>query len=126
MSDDLRTSAEIDDSADDPEDWTVLPPEVDTEGDVDDDLLEAVEAAVDDEPNTLDAPRLRTPESVGREDGHAVAFLVCRFNEIPTSDGQWLPPYRAREDFRAALREHLPDGYQFEDVNNGLTGFYES
>jgi len=38
----------------------------------------------------------------------------------------WKAPYQAREKFDAALREHLPDRWVAEAVNNGTTGFYDA
>ncbi|AGC65574.1 putative capsid protein VP18 [Haloarcula hispanica virus PH1] len=106
--------------------FEVLPPEVAAEDRVPDAVVEAVEAAVADEPNTLVEPRIQGhgPET------HGVASLYATYQEQPAigDDGDllgWKAPYQAREDFDAALREHLPDGYAIEAVNNGQTAFYE-
>lgn len=118
MSADLRRSAEI-------EDGRVLPPEVEIRGGPFVAVLDAVRAALDAEPNSLDEPVL----TEGGDREHHVARLTARYNEIPhTADGElvgWLPPYRAREEFDAALREALPDDVAFEAQNSHTTVFYE-
>ena len=55
-----------------------------------------------------------------------MATLGATFNELPVlgPDGGepagWLPPYRAREDFGAALADALPDDVRHE-IQNGHT-----
>lgn len=115
--DDYRASAEVDDSADDPADWTVLPPTLRVEGDVAEELEDAVESAIEAEPNAVDGPKLWAAEEYhnGPPDRH-VAVVAASFNEQPAGNGEWLPAYRSREDFGRALREELPDGYDYEEA----------
>lgn len=109
-----RRTAEVTD------DFDLLPPTTAVRGDVPVELVEAVDAALAAEPNAVDDPKLR------RDDDGPV-LLDCSFNELPVSapDGTvdgWLAPYRAREDFLAALDV---DGYDVEAVNDNRLGFYE-
>lgn len=115
--DDRRRTATVTD------DFELLPPEVDVRGDVPDDVRQAVEAAIDEEPNALDNPVLHAA------DDHRVAYLTASYNERPAMTeagevGGWLPPYRSSEDFHDALREALPDGVEQEIGNDHRTDFY--
>jgi len=110
--------------------YEVLPPELGaaTES-VPTELVEAVEAALDDAPNTLVEPRVRPAGESDSE--HYVAKLFATYQELPALDDSgdlrgWKAPYQAREKFDAALREHLPDRWVAEAVNNGTTGFYDA
>ena len=116
------------------DDGEILPPEVQTRRSqgrdpVRSDLVEAVEAALEKEPNTLNGPIL-WPAKTYKEDSpdHCVAYLSCNFNEIAKMDGDtpvWLPPYRAREEFEAALRPALPDDLEMGAQSEHVLVFYE-
>lgn len=129
MSDNVRSRAEVVETDDG---YEVRPPTVRREGDVPDALLEAVYAAVDDEPHTVADPALASAESgsdYSEQREHHVAYFYANYQEQPVvgDDGEirgWRAPYQAREDFDAALREHLPDGYTFEARDNSTTTFY--
>ena len=123
MSDERRETAEVTD------DGELLPPTVAVEGAPPQGVREAVVAAVEENPNTLDAPKVYDDEAGPRDRDHAVAYMSARFNELPEvgPGGElrgWLPPYRAREQFTATLREELPEGVAYELENGGLLGFY--
>jgi hypothetical protein len=116
---DRRTSAEISDDLS-----TIRPPEVAVAGEPPADVVQAVEAAVEDEPNALDRPDVHE-----ESDGACAATLRCRFNEIPQigSDGAveaWLAPYRSRQKVLAALCDHLPDDFAVEVERDHRLGFY--
>lgn len=104
----------------------LLPPEPKVIGDVGGELIRAVVAALDDEPNALDVPLVREIENGER----MLAHVTGRFNETPVNgdDGEvlgWRAPYQAREDFTDALREHLPDGVSFEAKNDHTLILYQ-
>lgn len=122
--DEERRTAELTD------DGELLPPTVRVEEfDVPAAVVEAVEAAISEEPNAADAPVLMDPERFNVAD-HAVAVLGARYNELPVSTGDgpedfgWQAPYQAREDFDAALTDALPDGLTFEAKNSHQTTIY--
>lgn len=122
MSDDVRETATV-------EDGEVLPPTVRVEGDVPAAIVQAVEAAVEAEPNACDSPKLWSPDAAPRDATNAQAVLTARFNETPATgdDGEllgWRAPYQAREDIDAVLRDALPDDLNAEAMNASSTGFY--
>lgn len=127
---DVRETAELDDSSDNPGDWNVLPPEVRVEGDVPQSLIDVVEAAVDEHPNACDAPALWSPEEAPRDvSEHCVAVLTARYNEVPATDGNgevvgWKPPYQSEEKIREVINRELGE-HHVETLNNTSMGFYD-
>jgi hypothetical protein len=119
--DEERRTAELTD------DGELLPPEVAVKGDdVPRYLVEAVEAALAEEPNTVDAPVL-----MDNDNERLLATFSARYNELPVCDQTgaltgWKAPYQARERFDAALREALPEGIGFEAHDNTRTDFHEA
>lgn len=88
-------------------------------------VREAVQAAVQEEPNAVTDPTLFVPDDAAE---HVVARLTASYNETPPPTGDatdpWLPPYRAREEFDAALTDALPDDVRLEHKNDHATTFY--
>jgi hypothetical protein len=125
MSDqETRATAEVVETDDGPE---VLPPTLTVRGDVPQAVREAVQEAVEAEPNACDEPTVL----VRAEADLAAAELTASYNEQPVvnNDGSlegWRAPYQAREDFEAALADALPDGWMFERKNSHATTFYRS
>lgn len=126
----VRETATIDDSSDDPADWTVQPPQLRVEGDVHEGIIDAVVAAINDHPNAVDAPALWSPEEAPRDVGdHCVAVLTARPNELPATNENgepvgWLPPYRARERISAVVVDTLGSELNFEALDKTSWGFY--
>lgn len=114
---DLRRTAELTEDG-------VLAPEVDVRGDVPQAVADAIQTALDAEPNAANNPVLEAG------DGRCVGRLHVRFNELPVMDESggvsgWLAPYRAAEKVREALRPALPEGIEAEMGNNHRVDFYE-
>lgn len=102
------------------------PPVVDVrDPEAPDAIVEAVNAALADAPNTVVDPVLVEPT----ENTEPTIVFAASFQELPhTEDGElqgWLPPYRAREQFETALAEHLPEGYSYELDTEHHISIYE-
>lgn len=125
--DDYRRTA---DTIETDDGFETVAPDVEPRGDVPADVLDAVQAAVDDAKTKLDTPILHNADDYRSGETSAVACLTARYNETPVvrDDGTvegWKAPYQAREVFNEALADHLPDGVEYEIGNNSRTDFYE-
>lgn len=101
----------------------VEPPTLTVKGRVPQPVREAVQTALEAVPNACENPHLSASDG-----SHSEATLSARYTEKPLVENggqvRWLPAYRHREDFDAALRRALPDGWDFEHVDNHGTAFY--
>lgn len=115
-----RTEAELIENDDGT--FEVLPPQVEVNGSIDEQIIEAVTAALADEPNALIEPVLVECD----DEEFGLARFIANYQEQPATgdNGEllgWRAPYRSREDIDAALREHLPEDVGFEAKNNHTT-----
>ena len=88
--------------------------------------VDAVARAVAEVPNAIDFPAIR-----GRDaDDFGALTVTFRPNKMPVvgEDGLegWKPPYMAEEQFCEALRDELPDGWDFEPERRGRLVLFET
>lgn len=118
----MRTKSEVVEHDDGT--FEVLPPEVEVRGDVDERIVEAVNAALADAPNAAIDPVLIERDA----DEFGLVRFVANYQEQPVhEDGEllgWVAPYRAREDVDAGLYEYLPDGIAFESESTHVAIIY--
>jgi hypothetical protein len=113
---DRRETATVDDE------YNVRPPQVYVLADegAHKEAIQAVARVIAENPNASNGPAV-----MGRDDGEfGELMFTYRPNELPAvgENGElkgWLAPYRAEEDLRDGLREHLPAGWSFEAERQG-------